>query len=351
MTEDEDKKSIDYRRKQQGGNADRESFDSKRKRRADKPKSEPVSTDGIDETMQKAKESDLLARLARAERRIDELSRKGQSKIYPVRKGATPLQFTELFVPSTGTTLTPIASGGRAVASDTDPAAPVSLGQDDRILMEFATPTNIRTLLLAGGAVMDVRYVQTPVHAFQKTFKLNPTVASDWIDITTLDPCTPTGLDINLFNEASIAADGESFFEEQIAVNLSAPNTRTVLIEDADTTTDGTANAVMLMDFGGGGGSLFRIDAKAIGSVEKGEIRIFHDIVGDGSDLLWIATISVVPTQAQNSEEGISERWEGSWVAKDTKNGMLMGINHRIYVATYNADNFIVTGMGATLPP
>jgi hypothetical protein len=128
-------------------------------------------------------------------------------------------------------------------------------------------------------------------------------------------------------------------------VNLQSPATNTVQITTADTTTNG-AGATQLMVFGGGGGTLLRIYAYAIGPTARGEIRIFH-APGSGANL-WIGTIDVPETNPKNAEE----RWRGVWEAspEDPVNGLLMSINDEIHVSTYESNTFNVTGVGAKLP-
>lgn len=284
-------------------------------------------------------ERKLLRRIENIETELRKLRGTALFPIYPVRKGATVSQFFEV-TPGTGNTLVPMVSGGRTATSDTAPAVPVDLGVDDSVLMEIPTPGKIRTVRIAGGGVKKVRYIQTPIHAFQQTYKVNPTVDADWETIVELDPCSTTAARTgNIFNPLGLGSD-ENIFEETFDVNLAGVSTITVQITTGDTSTDG-ASSTQLVDYGSPG-PLYRIEVKAIGSTKKGQIRIFYS-TDAGVTKHWIGEIQVPATEAT----GIAPRWEAVWTPRDTINGFLMAGASRIYVSTYETDTFNVTAIGA----
>ena len=284
-------------------------------------------------------------RLAELERKIDTLQRsissgKFVSELILARKGATVAQFNELTVPDSGTTLTPVVSGGRNVTIDTDPMSPLDLGIDDSVLMEVLTQNTVKTVRIAGGGVKKVRYIQTPIHAFQQTYKVNPLVDADWETIVELDPCTTSAARTgNLFNPLGLV-NNRFLYEESVTVNLGAPITNTVQITTADTTTTGTGSTEILTEslaF-----SLFRINAYAIGTTPKTHIRIFVSYDG-GTTKFWIGHIDV----EQNDATGIAPRFAGRWTPADDLNGMVMPDTASIWVSTYDTATFNVTIEGS----
>lgn len=113
-------------------------------------------------------------------------------EVFFARKGATNLQFNELAVPETGTTLEPFLSGGRTATADSDPIAPLDLGQDDWVLMEVPTATKLRSVRIAGGAIRDIRY-NTTSHNLQVTYKASPAEA-DWLNRVQFESCSASRL-------------------------------------------------------------------------------------------------------------------------------------------------------------
>lgn len=285
----------------------------------------------------------LLRRIENIETELRLLRGTPLFPIYPVRKGATPSQFLEV-TPGTGNTLVPMVSGGRNVTSDTAPAVPVDLGVDDSVLMEIPTPGKIRTVRIAGGGVKRVRYIQTPIHAFQQTFKQNPTVDADWETIVELDPCSTTAPRTgNLFNPLGLVSSNY-LYEESITVNLGAPITNTVKIDTADTSDNGGGAGTIELLTESLAFSIFRIKAKAIASVPKTQIRIFVSYNG-GTTKFWIGDIDVPATEVS----GIQKPFEGIWTPEDEVNGMVMPDTASIWVSTYDDATFNVTIEGSRI--
>lgn len=326
----------------EGNTRQRDAIESRMDMLRDKAGYKNDLADGIEQSFKPQPQRDLERRLANLEAEIKTIRAERPPFIYPARKTATPAQFTELTVPATGTTLAPMVSGGRAATADTDPVVPLDLGADDSVLLEIPMPGQMRTVRIAGGGVKRVRYIQTPIHAFQQTFKQNPTVDADWETIVELDPCSTTAPRTgNIFNPLGLGSD-ENIFEETFDVNLAGVATTTVQITTGDTSTNG-AGSTQLVDYGTSG-PLYRIEVKAIGSTKKGQIRIFYS-TDAGTTKHWIGEIQVPATEAT----GIAPTWEGIWEPRDKVNGFLMAGASRIYVSTYETDTFNVTAIGAEI--
>ena len=288
-------------------------------------------------------------RITELERKINALQRsistgRFVSELILARKATTNNTFNELTVPDdASTTLAPIVSGGRAAVLDTDPLAPLDLGQDDWLLVEVPTQNKTRTVRVAGGAVRNMRYIQTPIHAFQITFKANPTVDADWVTVVELDPCTTTAPRTgNIFNPLGLGSDA-FLFEENPIVNLSGPITITKQITTGDTTTNG-AGATEIVAAGANSYTVFRINAFATSSTKKGQIRLFISF-DSGTTKFWIGSIDVAATDST----GIGSRFTGSWIPDDPVNGLICSNSTSIYASTYETDTFNITAIGSSI--
>lgn len=139
----------------------------------------------------------LTKRIAELEKQLWQVIRsmpptRRRNKLFFARKGATNLQFTELSVPETGTTLAPFVSGGRTATADSDPIAPIDLGQDDWVLVAVPSGARMRSVRIAGGAIRDIRY-NTTSHNLQVTYKASPAEA-DWLNRVQFESCSASRL-------------------------------------------------------------------------------------------------------------------------------------------------------------
>lgn len=129
-------------------------------------------------------------------------------------------------------------------------------------------------------------------------------------------------------------------------VTLSSPNSNTVQISTANTSKSGSGSEgtaiVRVLTAGASGGSLFRIEAKATGSTNKGAIRIFRQAAGTGTKF-YIGQIDVPET----TDNGIVDTWQGAWTPTDSQNGFILDSGDKIWVTTHVANTFNITALGA----
>lgn len=148
-----------------------------------------------DDKPKAAAEIDRIAQLEKTVLDLQALlsNKRPVSELILARKGASNLQFTELTIPDSGTTLSTITAGGRSCTSDSAPMAPFDLGQDDWVLLEVPTRNQVRTVRISGAAIKDIRY-NTTTHNLQVTYKTAP-AESDWLNRVQFDSCTAARLD------------------------------------------------------------------------------------------------------------------------------------------------------------
>lgn len=295
----------------------------------------------IEQSFKPASGDKLEVRLGNVEKELRKLRETRRPFIFPARKGSTGKQFTELAVPTTGTTLAPMVSGGRRAITDTDPVSPIDLGVDDWILMEMPAPNVMRTIRIAGGAIKDMRY-NAAAGCIQVTYVSGPT-ESDWVCKIPVNSCpsNPARASTPLFgtNDSTDAGPEGGYTQ----MTLASPNTTTVKIDTACTDFAGT-NSVQTITAGASGATVVRIDAFALGSTSKGAIRIFHQPGGSGSKY-FVGQIDVPYKEVANGDKP----WSGSWTPEDATNGFLLEASDKIYVGTYVAENFNVKVNGADL--
>lgn len=286
-------------------------------------------------------------RISEVERRLASVERSIRPSVplepfIIARKGATNLQFVELTVPDTGTTLTPIVSGGRNCTADTDPIAPLDLGQDDWLLLTKLIAGQVKSIRVAGGAIRDIRYNAT-AGWIQVSYKSSPQ-ESDWVNKIQVSTC-PSGAARGTGEGARVSGSpGTSEQDSEgspIDMTPATVNSKTVRVDTGETSPDG-ASATTLITAGASGATLVRVDALAVEDVTDGVIWIYHQPGGSGTKFL-IGEIAVQRTNVETS----SKRWTGSWIAPDTKNGFLLEAGDKIYVSTYNSEKFNVTANGA----